>query len=158
MMGAYAAGATASLLARRSASVTRALGHFGLCVGALAGVALAIRCTAGGSSGAPLRVELPSLFPFAHLSLILDGLGAFFLLVVSIVAVASAVYGPAYLRAHATGSPAVEVLGINLFVGSMALVLCAGDALTFLLAWEGMTLASYTLVVGYGAWAFEETR
>src|SRR5450830_849293 len=150
MMGAYAAGATASLLAPRSARTARALGHFGLCVGALAGVALAIRCTAGGASGATLRVELPSLFPFAHLSLVLDGLGAFFLLVVSVVAVAAAVYGPAYLRAHGTGSPAVEVLGINLFVGSMALVLCAGDALTFLLAWEGMTLASYTLVVSEG--------
>src|SRR5450756_1003942 len=101
MMSAYAAGATASLLAPRSARTARALGHFGLCVGALAGVALAIRC----ASGATLRVELPSLFPFAHLSLVLDGLGAFFLLVVSIVAVASAVYGPAYLRAHPTGSP-----------------------------------------------------
>jgi len=32
----------------------------------------------------------------------------------------------------------------------MALVLCAGDALTFLLAWEGMTLASYALVVSEG--------
>jgi len=32
----------------------------------------------------------------------------------------------------------------------MALVLCAGDALTFLLAWEGMTLASYALVVAEG--------
>jgi hydrogenase-4 component B len=29
----------------------------------------------------------------------------------------------------------------------MALVCCAGDAITFLLAWEGMTLASYVLVV-----------
>ena len=114
MLGAYAAGATASLLARRSASATRALGHFGLCVGALAGVALAIRRMTGGGSGAAghaLRAELPSLFPFAKLSLVLDGLGAFFLLVVSIVAVAAAVYGPAYLRAHGTGSPAVEVLG-----------------------------------------------
>jgi hydrogenase-4 component B len=150
MLGAYAAGATASLLARRSPSAARALGHSGLCVGALAGVALAIRCTAGGGSGATLRVELPSLFPFANLSLALDGLGAFFMLVVSIVGVAAAIYGPAYLRAHGTGSPAVEVLGINLFLGSMALVLCAGDALTFLLSWEGMTLASYALVVSGG--------
>jgi len=150
MLGAYAAGAAASLLAQRSARATRFLGHLGLLVGALAGVVLAIRHLGDASSGPALRVELPSLFPFAHLSLVLDGLGAFFLLVVSIVAVAAAVYGPAYLRTHGTGSPAVEVLGINLFVGSMALVLCAGDALTFLLAWEGMTLASYTLVVSEG--------
>jgi hydrogenase-4 component B len=153
MLGAYAAGAAASLLAHRSARATRFLGHLGLLVGALAGVVLAIRHLASASSGragATLSMELPNLFPFARLSLVLDGLGAFFLLVVSVVAVAAAVYGPAYLRAHGTGSPAVEVLGINLFVGSMALVLCAGDALTFLLAWEGMTLASYTLVVSEG--------
>jgi hydrogenase-4 component B len=39
------------------------------------------------------------------------------------------------------------VLALNVFLGCMALVCCAGDALTFLLCWEGMTLASYVLVV-----------
>ena len=153
MLGAYAAGAAMSLLARFSARAARLLGHLGLLVGALTGVALAIRHLASASSVPAIRVEIPGLFPFARLSLVLDGLGAFFLLVVSVVAVAAAVYGPAYLRAHGTRSPAVEVLGINLFVGSMALVLCAGDALTFLLAWEGMTLASYALVVSGGSQA-----
>jgi hydrogenase-4 component B len=99
----------------------------------------------------PLQVPLPSLFPFANLVFVLDGLSAFFLLVVSIVTIAAAIYGPAYLKSHSISSPAVEVLGINLFVGSMAMVLCAGDALTFLLAWEGMTLASYALVVSEGS-------
>src|SRR5205809_2303661 len=80
------------------------------------------------------------------MSLSVDGLSAFFLLVVSLVAAAAAIYGPRYLGAHAK-APLVQVLALNVFVGCMALVCCAGDALTFLLAWEGMTLASYVLVV-----------
>jgi hydrogenase-4 component B len=150
MLGAYAAGAAASLLARRSPRAARALGHLGLLVGAIAGVALATRQLLEAPSGPAMRLHLPVLFPFAELTLALDGLGAFFLLIISVVTVAAAVYGPAYLKAHGTRSPAAEVLGINLFVGSMALVTCAGDALTFLLAWEGMTLASYALVVSDG--------
>lgn len=150
MLGAYCAGTSVSLLGGRWANATRILGHFGLFAGAFAGLALAIQRLIGGASLAPLHVNLPHLFPFVNLVLTLDGLSAFFLFVVSIVAIAAAIYGPAYLKAHSTASPAVEILGINLFVGSMVLVLCAGDALTFLLAWEAMTLASYALVVAEG--------
>lgn len=147
MLGAYCAGAAVSLLGDRWSRATRVLGHTGLLIGAVAGVALAIQCMIGGIPPTVLHVDLPPLFPFANLVIVLDGLSAFFLLVVSMVAIAAAIYGPAYLKSHSVSSSAVQVLGINLFVGSMTLVLCAGDALTFLLAWEGMTLASYALVV-----------
>jgi hydrogenase-4 component B len=80
-----------------------------------------------------------------------DGLSAYFLFVISLVAIAAAIYGPAYLRAHSPDAgparQATQVLALNVFLGSMAIVCCAGDALTFLLCWEGMTLASYVLVV-----------
>ena len=80
------------------------------------------------------------------MSLFVDGLSAFFLLVVCVVAVAASIYGPSYLGAHAK-APLVQTGAFMVFVPCMALVCCAGDALTFLLAWEGMTLASYVLVV-----------
>ncbi len=121
------------------------LGHLFILAGALVGVLIALGVLAGGSAP-PLRVALPRLFPFAAMSLSMDGLSAFFLLVVALVTAAAAVYGPSYLGAHAK-APAVQTLGLGVFVGCMALVCCAGDALTFLLAWEGMTLASYVLVV-----------
>jgi hydrogenase-4 component B len=121
------------------------LGHLFILTGALAGAVVALGVLAG-SSAAPLQVALPRLFPFAAMSLSVDGLSAFFLLVIALVAAAAAVYGPAYLGAHAK-APVVQTLCLGLFVGCMALVCCAGDALTFLLAWEGMTLASYVLVV-----------
>jgi hydrogenase-4 component B len=121
------------------------LGHLLTLAGAVAGAIVALGVLLSGSAP-PLHVALPQMFPFAEMSLSVDGLSAFFLLVVSLVAAAAAIYGPRYLGAHAK-APFVQVLALNVFVGCMALVCCAGDALTFLLAWEGMTLASYVLVV-----------
>jgi len=147
MLAGYGVGALGCLLARFSSAAANIVAHLGMLIGAISGVALAL---GGIASGNVLRVALPRLFPFATMSLALDGLGAYFLLVISVVAVAAAIYGPAYLAAHGGASPPVVAAGINVFVGSMALVVCAGDALTFLLAWEGMTLASYALVVSEG--------
>ncbi|HYQ80668.1 MAG TPA: proton-conducting transporter membrane subunit, partial [Anaeromyxobacteraceae bacterium] len=121
------------------------LGHLAILAGAVAGAAVALGVLRGGPAP-PLRAALPRLFPMAAMSLSLDGLSAFFLLVVALVAAASAVYGPSYLAAHAR-APVVQTLSLGAFVGCMALVCCAGDLLSFLLAWEGMTLASWVLVV-----------
>jgi len=104
-----------------------------------------------GEPGRTITQPLPVLFPFARLSLAVDGLSAYFLLVISVVAIAAAIYGPAYLHAHspdvAPGRQAARGFALNVFIGCMAFVCCAGDALTFLVCWEGMTLASYVLVV-----------
>jgi hydrogenase-4 component B len=150
MLGAYCAGALVSLLGSRWTQTTRTLGHACLLIGALAGVTLSIEYMTSNVPRIVQHINLPPFFPFANLVIVLDGLSAFFLLVVSAITIAAAIYGPAYLKSHSVSSPSVEVLGINIFVGSMALVLMAGDSLTFLLAWEGMTLASYALVVSEG--------
>jgi hydrogenase-4 component B len=123
------------------------LGHLAVLAGAAAGARVALRVLADGAAVAP-TVALPRAFPFAAMSLRVDGLSAFFLLVVCLVAAAAALYGPSYLAAHAKGPAAVVQTGaLVAFVGCMGLVCCAGDGLTFLLAWEGMTLASWVLVV-----------
>jgi hydrogenase-4 component B len=150
MAAGYAAGASAALIAPASPRLAVRLGHLGLLVGAAAGAGLAVDVLVGPASE-PVRVALPALFPWAQLSLSVDPLSAFFLLVVSVVAAAAALYGPAYLRAHtgdaSRASAGAHVLALNVFVGCMAFLCCAGDALTFLLLWEGMTVASYALVV-----------
>ena len=120
------------------------LGHLLILAGASAGATLALRVLIGGEG--TLYLALPRLFPFAEMSLSLDGLSAFFLLVVALVTAAAALYGPSYLGAHAK-APLVQTFALAVFVACMAGVCCAGDGLTFLLAWEGMTLASYVLVV-----------
>jgi hydrogenase-4 component B len=121
------------------------LGHLLILAGATAGATIALHVLSA-KDAPPLYVALPQLFPFAAMSLTMDGLSAFFLLVVALVTAAAAIYGPSYLGTHAK-APLVQTLALAGFVGCMALVCCAGDGLTFLLAWEGMTLASYILVV-----------
>ena len=146
----YGAGALSCLLARWSGRLALGVGHLAALAGAVAGLVVSLGLLLS-PSGRTLIQPLPVLFPFARLSLAIDGLSAYFLLVISLVAVAAAVYGPAYLRTHSPGAgparQAAQVFALNVFLGSMALVCCAGDALTFLLSWEGMTLASYVLVV-----------
>jgi hydrogenase-4 component B len=150
MAAFYGTGVLSCLLARWSGRWALGVGHLAVLAGAVAGLGTSLAVLLG-DPGRTLVQPLPALFPFARLSLAVDGLSAYFLLVVSLVAVAASLYGPAYLRAHSPaaggGRPAAQVLGLNVFVGSMAFVCCAGDALTFLLCWEGMTLASYVLVV-----------
>ena len=150
MAACYGAGALSSLLARWSGRLALGVGHLAALAGAVAGLGVSLGVLLG-APGRTLTQPLPDLFPFARLSLSVDGLSAYFLLVISLVAVAAAIYGPAYLRAHSPDAgparQAAQVLALNVFLGCMAFVCCAGDALTFLLCWEGMTLASYVLVV-----------
>jgi len=124
--------------------VTVWLGHLLIVVAGGAAAIFALCLLAG--SGPPLHLALPRLFPFFDLSLSVDGLSAFFLLVIALVTVAAAVYAPSYLGAHAH-APRVQTVALAAFVGCMAAVCCAGDLVTFLFAWEGMTLASWILVV-----------
>ncbi|HEY6099748.1 MAG TPA: proton-conducting transporter membrane subunit [Anaeromyxobacter sp.] len=124
--------------------VTVWLGHLSIVAAAGLTVVFALRLLSGSSP--PVHLALPRLFPFAALSLSVDGLSAYFLLVVGLVTIAAAIYAPSYLDAHAH-APVVQTLALAAFVACMALVCCAGDAVTFLLAWEGMTLASWVLVV-----------
>ncbi|MBI2187315.1 MAG: hydrogenase 4 subunit B [Acidobacteria bacterium] len=138
------------LLARGSGRLAVGVGHVAACAGALVGLGLSLGVLLG-EPGRTIIQPIPVLFPFARLSLSIDGLSAYFLLVISLVAIAAAVYGPAYLRALSPEArparQAAQGFALNLFLGCMAFVCCAGDALTFLLCWEGMTLASYVLVV-----------
>lgn len=150
MASCYGAGALSSVLALWSGRFALVAGH----LAALAGAGVGIAVSLGVLLGEPahiLTLPLPDLFPFARLSLSVDGLSAYFMLVISLVAVAATLYGPAYLQAHSPDAGparrAVQVMALNIFLGCMVFLCCAGDALSFLLCWEGMTLASYVLVV-----------
>ncbi len=127
--------------------VTVWLGHLVILAAAVVAAVLAVGVLTGSTP--PPHVALPRLFPFAAMSLSVDGLSAFFVLVIALVTAAAALYGPSYLGAHARG-PFIQTLALAAFVACMALVCCAGDLFTFLLAWEGMTLASWVLVVADG--------
>jgi len=78
-----------------------------------------------------------------------DPLSAFFLLALFIIAPLAAVYGHGYM----SGTPARRNLHaglFNLLTLSLALVFMCEDAISFLIAWELMTVSSFLLVMHHG--------
>ncbi|HLF79913.1 MAG TPA: proton-conducting transporter membrane subunit [Dehalococcoidia bacterium] len=84
--------------------------------------------------------------PYAALELRLDAVGAVFMAIVAGVALVSSSFGYGYAR-HS----AVDAAVYPLFLLSMLSVTAAGNVYTFLLAWEGMALTSFVLVLGDGS-------
>ena len=145
MVLGYVAGAGGALLARTDPRA-RVFTAAGAIVGSGAGLALALDTLA---RGATFQLEIPQLLAIAGgVSLGLDRLGAFFLLVVEVVAVPAALYGGAYSRRYEGGS-ALRWLGamLNVFLLALGLVPLADNVITFLFLWEVMSVASYFLVL-----------
>jgi formate hydrogenlyase subunit 3/multisubunit Na+/H+ antiporter MnhD subunit len=135
------------------------LSALGLSVGALLGLGLlgasglAPRLVAFGSAAmaalflvagglaTPGTLALPFGPPGFALQLALDPLSAWFLLILSVVAL------PAALMAAASGfTSRAEAAAFPLFLAGMALTLLAGDVFALLLGFEAMSLASWALV------------
>ena len=77
----------------------------------------------------------------------IDGLSAWFLLVLSTLAIPIAIFSIGYVaHGHFERRSAFVGVGFNVLVGAVELVFAAGDAITFLFAWELMTLANAALV------------
>ena len=76
-----------------------------------------------------------------------DGLSAWFLLVLSMLAVPVAVFSLGYVAHPPLNRRSVFLgVGFNVLVAAVEVVFAAGDVLTFLGAWELMTLATGALV------------
>lgn len=139
----YAAGAVFSLAlsrAQRLASYVSAASTF---VAALAGMGAAAAVLAGGET---LTGEFASVVPFARFTIELDALSALMLMVLSLLAAATAVYSVAF--DHEFAGAGAGLLGFlnNAFILSMVLVTASANAFYFLVFWEIMTLASFFLV------------
>ncbi|THF60292.1 hydrogenase 4 subunit B [Pseudothauera rhizosphaerae] len=106
----------------------------------LAGLALAALFTEPQT--AVLALGLPTL-PF-HLRL--DGLSAFFLLVIGAAGAGISLFAAGYFRQGEGTPPGLMCLEYHLFLASMALVVLADDAYAFMVAWETMALSSFFLV------------
>ena len=115
---------------------------------ALAAVVGAVATVAGiaGVLGATWSFRAPALVPLGGLELSIDPLAGFFLAVVGLGVVPASIYAVDYMGGDARGLFAYLVL-----VVSMAVVPLAANVVTFALAWESMSLASYFLVVEGGA-------
>lgn len=94
-----------------------------------------------------IHYQINSDFPDVVWQFKVDPLSGFFLFIVGIVVVSVAVYGPGYMRSYGKRNSTARMSFFSgLFIAGMYLVLLADDALTFVLSWELMSIASYFLV------------
>lgn len=91
---------------------------------------------------AVLPIGLPGL-PF-HLRL--DGLAAFFLMVIGAASAGISAFAAGYFRQGEGTAPGLLCLEYHVFLASMAGVVLADDAYAFMVMWETMALSSYFLV------------
>ncbi|HSB41281.1 MAG TPA: hydrogenase 4 subunit B [Methylomirabilota bacterium] len=142
LLAAYAVGALAALGAR--GALGRGLVAACGLTGALAGLGLGGVCLGTGL----VPTVGAAFLPLTGLALRVDGLSAFFLVVIGVVGAAVAVYGFGYSAAY-EGRYSLGLLGamLNVLLLSLSVQVMADNALTFLLAWEGMSLSAYAMVL-----------
>ena len=125
----------------RFAVVSRVLFPAGGLLGlALSGIAL--DALMSGTEVAVLPVGLPGL-P-AHLRL--DGLAAYFLMIIGAASAGISLFAAGYFRRGEGTPPGLLCLEYHIFLASMIGVILADDAYSFMVAWETMALSSYFLV------------
>jgi hydrogenase-4 component B len=111
------------------------LGYATAAAGGLSAVVLGL----AGIGGTTFSVRAPGLLPLGGLEFSLDPLSGFFLALIGGTAVPASIYAIGYGERRG-------LLAYHAFVASMCIVPLAANMLTFLLAWELMSLASYVLV------------
>ncbi|MCP5320199.1 MAG: hydrogenase 4 subunit B [Pseudomonadales bacterium] len=114
-------------------------------LGAAASLVLAVAGFAGLSAPASTTI-LPLGLPELPVHLRIDPLAAFFLFLLGSASTGISVFGAGYFRVSEGTPPGLLCLQYHVFLASMAMVLLADDAYTFMVSWESMALASYFLV------------
>ncbi len=121
--------------------ISKILFPLGAAVGVLAGLT-SLHFLGAAPEVAVLAIGLPDL-PF-HLRL--DNLAAVFVLLLGFASAGISVFAAGYFRKGEGTAPGLMCLQYHVFLASMLLVLLADDAYAFMVAWEGMALASFFLV------------
>ncbi len=143
-LACFGAGALGTLVAAPRPNGARRVGHGFAALGAAGAFALGVAGLLGGT----LHVNIPALLPVGGVALGVDRLSAFFVLVIAVGALPTALYALGYTREY-EGHHSLAALGVafNLFLAAMVLVALARNVLTFLALWEAMSLVSYFLVM-----------
>jgi hydrogenase-4 component B len=147
-LAAYGVGAVGALaFGRRHERLGAATAFGAAAIAAVCGLVAALSVLLGVAPGVGAWELLPSLIPYVAFTLRLDGLAAFFLLALSLVALAISIYSLGYARGF-FGRKSVAALGAfyNGLLLATTLVFTANNAFFFLIAWEIMALTAYCLV------------
>ena len=96
-------------------------------------------------TGTPVRMEWAWSIPGGSLRMQIDGLSAFFLIPILLICGLGAVYGRGYLHAYEGKRNLGPVwFFYALLTAAMIVVVIADNAILFLMAWEIMSLASFS--------------
>src|SRR3989449_2455835 len=144
----YAIGAAGGILSIRRERLATLLTFGFASLASLGGALAAVFFLANGPAArAPQFELLPALIPYIKFTVRLDPLGAFFLLIVSLLGFALSTYSLGYVRSF-FGRKNVGVLGafFNALLLATTLVFVADNIWLFLIAWEIMALTAYCLL------------
>jgi hydrogenase-4 component B len=144
-LGAYLAGTVLSVAFMRLQKIANFGGFSCAGVGGLAGcIASALALS---QATYPSLNVWPGRMPLFTFSVHLDALACFFILVISLLAIAISIYSLGYVpQYYDTKNVGVLGSGFNLLLLSNTLVFCADNAVFFLISWEMMALFTYVLV------------
>ena len=112
-------------------------------LGAVSGMAAAIRVLAGGPAG---TLTLPPT-PLGSAGLLtLDPIAAFFAIPVFLLPACAAIYGIGYWDDHQENARTLRLV-LGLLAASLGFLVVSTHALPFLLGWEGMAISAFVLVM-----------
>jgi len=99
-------------------------------------------------TGETIKKTLEFPFIWGDLSLVIDGLSAFFILIIAIIGYLVVLYAKGYLKPYFDKDcfSGAHLFFFNILMIFMVLVTVIQNALAFLIAWEIMSLASFFLV------------
>ena len=139
----FLVGALSGLLSRNSR-----LARLMIFVPAMIGSIFTIIFSIDIITGTSLKLALPNILPFFNLEIFVDGVSAFFLLIIGIVSFAVSLYSIGYSKEYET-KKRISAFGFlfNIFILSMILVVSSNNAFFFLIFWELMSLVSFFLVI-----------
>ena len=145
VVAVFGAGAAGALLFWKNDRLAGLWGNFFAICGSVLGIVFSGAVLLTGNIPA---FSMPSSFPLLTFSFHVDYLSAFFVLIISLVAVLCSIFALGYVR-HYYKKYNIGLLGFfyNLFIVAMILVVTASNALLFLILWEIMSLTSYFLVI-----------
>lgn len=140
----YVAGALGSLAMNRVGKAANYVSAISTFTAAIAGLISTIIVLVRET---PIVTELSGFVPFARFTIEMDHLSAFMILVISLLAAATAIFTLTYDDQYVGKNAGIFGFLNNSYILSMVLAVASSNAFYFLVFWEIMTLASYFLVV-----------
>jgi formate hydrogenlyase subunit 3/multisubunit Na+/H+ antiporter MnhD subunit len=137
--------AVLAILLARSPSIRNLV--YGACLAISAVAVTSAVASLLGLTAPRAALTLPLGIPWIGAHFQVDALAAFFLVVVNLGGALASLYGLGYGRHEP--APHRVLPFFPAFLAGMNLVVLAGDAFTFLLSWESMSLASWALVMAH---------